>query len=152
MSNYINLIAQLSERLKREIYPDINNIVVLLIEKRVKIHIEIDSMEEFITIGAFITELPPGKFRENILKDALKSNFDEHKNPGILSYMARENVLALHSKFALSGLTIDSLMQSLKHLTKRARLWQDAINEGRTSPSEDIPKGTTQGKKSIFGF
>ena len=126
--------------------------MVLLIEKCVKIHIEADPMEEFIIIGAYIAELPPGKFREAILKDALKSNFNVNKNAGILSYMGRENILTLHTKIALGSLSIDTLMHCLKHLTKRARAWQDAINEGRSSPPEELPKGSSQSKKSIFGF
>ena len=66
--------------------------------------------------------------------------------------MGRENILTLHTKFSLGSLSIDELMHCLKQLTQRARAWQDAINEGRSSPPEDIPKGTTQSKKSIFGF
>lgn len=152
MSTYKNLIAELSLRLKKQIYPNLNNIVVLLIENRVKIHIETDSLGEIVIIGAFITELPPGKFREHILKDALKANYNVKNCPGILSYMGKENILTLHSTFALEALTIETLIQCLKHLTKRARLWQDAIEEGKSSPYEDIPTGSRQSKKSIFGF
>lgn len=152
MANYKSLIAELADRLNNDVQPDLNNIVVLLIEKRVKIQIETDPMEEFLTVGAYVADLPPGKFREHILKDALKANYNIHKNAGILSYMGRENILTLHIKFALGSLEIDTLMDSLKHLTKRARAWQDAIEEGRSSPLEELPKGKTGGKKSIFGF
>jgi hypothetical protein len=149
---YKSLIQQLSDRLKKQIYPNLHNVVVLFIENSVKVHIELDPTEEYLIIGAFIGDLPPGKFREHILKDALKSNFSLQKNKGILSYIGKENTLTVHTKLLLEKTTIDSLMQCLKDLTKRAQSWQEAFEEGKSSPTDEIPKSTHRKKGSIFGF
>ena len=121
MKSYKDLIADLSEKLGIDIYPDLNNVVTLKIEKRVKIHIETDSIEEFLILGAFIEELPPGKFRENILKNALKANYLVNKKPEILSYLGRENTLILHRKFIVGSLNVDELILQIKNITARAK-------------------------------
>jgi D-alanine-D-alanine ligase-like ATP-grasp enzyme len=103
-------------------------------------------------LGATISELPPGKFRENILKDALKANSRINVNPGVLSYLGRENTLILHTKLFIQGTSVDEIIKEMKHLTSRAKKWMDAIDEGRASPDEEIPKKVGLSGKGMFGF
>jgi hypothetical protein len=152
MKSYHELIAKLSERLHMEIYPDLNNVVTLKLEKRVKIQLESDSLDEVFLLGAYITFLPPGKFREHILKGALKANFSINKKPEILSYMTRENTLTLHRKFLLSSLTIDDLIKHIKAIVERAKKWMDAIESGRAFPDDEIEQGTDKSSKAMFGL
>ncbi len=152
MAGFKELIAELSDRLQADIFPDLNNVVTLIVEKRVKFHIEPDSVQEFMILGATIAELPPGKFRENILKDALKANSLININPGILSYAGRENALILHSKLFIQGTSVDEMIKVMKHLTSRAKKWMDAIEEGRSCPDDELPKKTGLSGKGMFGF
>ena len=152
MGSYKDLIADLSERLGIEIYPDLNNVVVLKIEKSVKIHIEADDVEEFLILGAFIDELPPGKFRENILKNGLKANYLVNKNPAILSYLGRENILTLHRRYLIDSIDVEELITQIKAITERAQKWQASIESGHAAPDDEIPSKTDARGKSAFGF
>jgi hypothetical protein len=152
MAGFKELIADLSDRLGADLFPDLNNVVTLIVEKRVKFNIEADSVGEFMILGATISELPPGKFRENILKDALKANSRINVNPGVLSYLGRENTLILHTKLFIQGTSVDEIIKEMKHLTSRAKKWMDAIDEGRASPDEEIPKKVGLSGKGMFGF
>jgi hypothetical protein len=152
MSIFSELMEQLSDTLNMDIFPDVNNVVTLLIEHTIKIQIEPDEMDEFIIIAAMIEELPPGKFREHILRDSLKANYKLDQNPGILSYMYKNNLLMLHLKRPLGSLSVDDLVVHIKELVERAKKWKSAINEGFSAPTDEIPSTTETSKKSIFGF
>ena len=138
MATYSELIEQLSEQLGIEIFPNINNVVVLLIEKTIKIHIEKD-VDDTVIIGSSITDLAPGKFREHILKDALIINSSEYKNRGTLSYMGSENSLFIHQKSPLSNLTANKMVQIIKNICKRSEKWKNTVNEGHSSPLDEMP-------------
>jgi hypothetical protein len=153
MVDFDELIEGLAEALNAPIHPDINSVVTMLVEGKVKVQLEPDKKGDFFLIGAYIGELPPGKFREHILKDALKINFNAGKNLGILSYMGKHNSLMLHRKIHLESLTVDELIKHIKHITVRAKKWQDAMDIGHTSPDDEIPKITdTPGNNKMFGM
>ncbi|MCH9620877.1 MAG: hypothetical protein S4CHLAM20_02850 [Chlamydiia bacterium] len=152
MSVFDELIEELSDRLNMDIYPDTKNVVSLLIEKKVKIQIQPDNFDEWLIIGATIAELPPGKFREHILKDSLKANFLTDRHVGALSYMEKNNALMIHLKLPIGSVKIDTVISNIKALTKRAQKWQKAIDGGHASPSDELPSKEASSNKSIFGF
>ena len=152
MKSYNDLIADLSDKLNMEIYPDLNNVVTMKIDRLIKIQIETDVAEEFLILGAFIAELPPGKFREHILKDALKANYLVNKKPEILAYLGRENSLTLHRKFILGSITVEDLVDYIKSMVDRAKKWHGAIESGKASPDEELPSKTDGSNRSMFGF
>ena len=75
MKSFHDLIAELGEYIGEDLKVDLNMACSLEINNLIKVQIELDSPGEKILLMSLITELPPGKFRENILKDALKANF-----------------------------------------------------------------------------
>ncbi|MCH9617396.1 MAG: hypothetical protein SP4CHLAM5_08480 [Chlamydiia bacterium] len=153
MADFEVLIEELAEMLDAPLYPDINSVVVVLVEGKVKVQLEPDKRGDFFLIGAYIGELPPGKFREHILKDALKVNFNACKNLGILSYTAKHNTLMIHRKIHLEALTVDKLIEAIKHMTCRAKKWQEAMDSGHTSPEDEIPKiGAQKDPGKMFGM
>ena len=147
MATYNELIEQLSDELGIDIFPNINNVVVLLIEKTIKIHIEND-IDDTVIIGTSITDLAPGKFREHILKDALIINSLEYKIRGTLSYMGSENALFIHQKTPLSNMTVEKMVKIIKNICKRSKKWKSAVNEGHASPHDEKPP--TPRKKSTL--
>ena len=152
MAIFDELMENLSDILKRDIIPDPNNVINLVIDQTIKVQIEPDSFDEYIYIAAMIEELPPGKFREHILRDALKANYLADINPGTLSYMYKNNMLMLHQKFPLGSLDALKLIDLVKTLVERAKVWKTAINEGYSAPKEEVPTDDTHAKGSIFGM
>ena len=70
MKSFHDLIAELGEYIGEDLKVDLNMACSLEINNLIKVQIELDSPGEKILLMSLITELPPGKFRENILKDA----------------------------------------------------------------------------------
>lgn len=97
---------------------------------------------------------PPGRFRENILKDALKSNDLLDRNRSILAYLGKENKLILFEYIPAHALTIETLEKHISKIVARAEKWKKAIDSGRTFPDdpEEMPRGQSMRASSPFGF
>lgn len=151
MSKFEDLIAELGERLDMEIFPSQTNVVSLLIENAVKVQIEADKHEEFLTIAAFVLELPPGRFREKVLKGALKANDAIDSLPGTLSYVGSENCLLLFNKLPMEVFTVDNLIECIKQLKNRTLKWKEALNSGHSFPDEDLTRSKPSSAGKMFG-
>lgn len=152
MKNFHDLIAELGEIVGEELTVDFNQACCIEVNQLFKVQIELDSTGETILLMTMISELPPGNFRENILKDSLKANFLAEEKEGVLSYIESENTLVLCHTLYTNVITSETLYNHLLSFVERAKQWHDAIESGRTSPgSLEIPEGS-QKKGSIFGF
>lgn len=154
MQSFTDLMSDLGELLDTEIIPDLNLSCCLVINESLKVQLEMSSTGEEILIGSFIVELPPGRFREEVLKDALKANYKSDVNPGVLSYVKNHNALTLFQSIQAHGISADIIYKYLSLFAERAKGWKDAINNGKTHPidSGEVPKGRDGERSSLFGF
>ncbi len=152
MKNFHDLIAELGEFIGEELTVDLNQACFLEINNNLKVQIELDPPGEKILLMSKIIELPPGKFRENILRDGLKANFLAEEKEGILSYLERQNTLVLCHDLYTHSITMNILHEHLIKFIERATKWFTAIEAGRSSPDiGEIPE-ITEKKGSLFGF
>jgi hypothetical protein len=110
------------------------------LSEKIQIQIEPDKKGERIIIAAFISELSPGKFRENVLKEALKANahFIALGNPGgILGFSAKHNnQLSCHTFVPTEECTSEKLLASLSYLAEYSLSWAEALRSGQQAPAE----------------
>lgn len=152
MINFHDLIHELGEFIGEDLTVDLNQSCCIEVNQILKIQLELDPPGEKILLMSKIVELPPGKFRENILRDALKANFLAEEKVGILSYLERQNTLVLCQDLYMHSITRDILHAHLMKFIERALKWLAAIEAGRSSPdSGEIPERTEK-KGSILGF
>jgi Tir chaperone protein (CesT) family len=152
MKNFHDLIHELGDFLGEELSVDLNQTCFLEINELIKVQIELDSAGEKILLLSKIIELPPGRFRENVLKDGLKANFLAEEKSGILSYLERQNQLVIFEDINTHSITMEILYQHLLKFIERAIKWATSIEAGRSSPDAgEIPEGSTK-KGSPFGF
>ena len=152
MKSFHDLIAELGEYIGEDLKVDLNMACSLEINNLIKVQIELDSPGEKILLMSLITELPPGKFRENILKDALKANFLAEEKEGTLAYLQKENSLVLFYEIFTRSITRDILYEHLMKFIKRVTDWNTAIESGQSAPHiGEIPESTEK-KGNIFGF
>ncbi len=152
MKNFHDLIHELGEYIGEDLKVDLNMACCLEINNLFKVQIELDSPGEKILLMTLITELPPGKFRENILKDALKANFLAEEKEGTLAYLEKENSLVLFYEIFTSAITREILYEHLMKFIKRATDWHSAIESGRSAPDSGEIPDSTEKKGNIFGF
>jgi hypothetical protein len=151
MKNFYDLISELGNLLGEELEPENNQACCLTINQKIKVQIEVSKNEESILLISLISELPPGKFRETVLKDSLKANFYAEEKAGILSYVLRENSLVLFQNINAHALDAEKLKEALLVFSDRALKWLNSIESGALAPDGEIPESSEK-KGSIFGF
>jgi hypothetical protein len=138
MTPFEELIQQLGATLGVPLHIDAHGACCLQVNEKIAVQIEPESRGENVVIAAFISHLNPGKYREEVLKEALKANahFIRTGNIGaILSFCGHRNQLACHTYVPANDITTEKLLTSLTYLTETAISWLDALQSGQTAPA-----------------
>lgn len=136
ISQFEELLQELGRVFELELHIDRQHACSIQIRPHLVIQLQLDSSQESLWIFSKVAETPPGKFRENILKEALKSNGLPDPRPGIFGYVFALNHLALFQKYPLSILNGASLSGIIGAFLEMAESWEDAIRSGQSAPIE----------------
>jgi hypothetical protein len=129
------LIADLAMAMKINLHVDRNSACAIRVHQKLTVQLQIDLAQENLLIASFISTLPPGKFCENVLSEALKANHLPDPRTGILSYLPGQNRLTLHQYYPISILDGKKLAMYVAGFIDYAELWRDALERSQTSPA-----------------
>ena len=133
-----DVIKTLEESLDTELFLDGKKTCNILINDKITIQIELDKNTHSVVLGSPIFELPPGKFKEIVLKNALKSNFGKEKEIGILTFVPKSSVLYLYDFLPLDFLGTEQIYPFFFNFIQKAILWKENLKNNRT-PYSSIP-------------
>lgn len=148
IDRFREILNQLSILLGTPLDPDRRGACKLNVHQTLHVQIEYQAEKNRLVFLSFICEVPPGRFRENVLKDALKSNHPRPKS-GTLAFSEKKNELALFEFISLELITGQKLLEQLNAFIEKATLWQQAIGNANTSTLVPQPKFPGPG---IFGL
>ena len=132
MDPFAQLLNDLSLLLDTHLSPDKRGACKLNIEDTLHVQLEPDATREKLLFFCFLSEVAPGKFRENVLRDALKTNAYP-STPGTLAFSERNNQLVLFANLNFSSLTAKKALDFLHLFMAKAQDWKQAITTGQTS-------------------
>ncbi len=129
IDRFEELLRDLGAEYSVSLHPDKRGICKLSINEVMNVQIEYNPDQNTLLMATFICDLPPGKFRENVLKAALKTN---HLYPekAVLSYSEKNNQLALFHTIPITSLTGKKLSDLLEQFIKKADEWRVAVDTG----------------------
>lgn len=130
MDRFAILLDDLGTLIDVPLHPDHHRACILLINNQLHVHITEEENKDRLMIAAFVSEVPPGKFRENILKEALKEN-NLFPRLGTFSYSDRNNQLALVSYIPLAGLRGDNFADFLEKFFEKSFSWKTGVETGQ---------------------
>lgn len=130
---FSELLSQLGKVFHLSLHPDKSNACSIKIPP-VTIQLQLDSTQERMFLFSKIIEIPPGKFRENVLRDALKANGLPDPRPGVLAFIASTNHLALYQRYPLEILNGERLAAFFGSFFEMAESWHKTIQNGQSSP------------------
>jgi hypothetical protein len=148
MDRFEEILKELGRIIDVPLHPDKNRLCKLNVSNALHVQIESDENKERILIASFICDIPAGKFRENILKDALKANY-LYPRIGTLAYSERNNRLTLFEYAPYSNLNGEKFADILAQFIERANSWRIAIERGQTAPQTEI---IGKPDRSVFGI
>lgn len=126
------VLSSLGQQLKITLHPDKHGVCKLNIRNLFSVQLEYEPSRDRIVFASFLCDVPPGKLRENILRDALKANFP-FPEMGSLGYCERNNKLALFLYIPLNRLTGEKCAAILNAFIAKATAWKEAVTLGQTN-------------------
>ena len=142
MDRFQELVWDLGEIIEVPLHVDSNHACQLILDDHLQLQMEMDSHEERLLVSSLISEIPPGKFRENVLKDALKVN-STYQIFGSFSYIENKNHLVLHKYLQTEHLSGEKLAKFLLLFIDEVEEWYKALLNNTSSPSKYNHHSTT---------
>lgn len=133
MDRFSQILYDLGKEMNTDLYPDQHRLCQLNWQDQLHIQLEYEEAKERLLIGTFLCDVPPGKFREKIFREALKSNA-AFPRIGTLAYSDRNNKLTLFEYVYADNLRSDKLFQLLQQFINKAHQWKEAIEKNRPLP------------------
>ncbi|MBS4169081.1 CesT family type III secretion system chaperone [Parachlamydia sp. AcF125] len=128
------LLAEVGKELHiGDLYADRNHSCLIKFKEGVSIQIERDAPGERLIVGTSIGSIPPSKFRENVFREALKSNGLPEPRIGTFAYSKQSDQLILFGTLPMQDLTGEKIIAFLMPFKEKAILWKNAVERG------DIP-------------
>ncbi|MEX1012382.1 MAG: CesT family type III secretion system chaperone [Waddliaceae bacterium] len=128
---YEALLTELSEALEIEkLIPDENNSCLIRFKNGLEIQIEPQVNGESLVISAPLGEVPPGKYREDVFREALKANATPYPRQGTFGYSLDTNQLILFKLMPFKDLTGDKVAAYLNPFMEKAIKWREMLEKG----------------------
>lgn len=130
---YGELLQELGKIIKIDnLHPDKNNSCQIKYKSGITVSIEIDKNEENIVIGCDIAEVPPGRYRENVFREALKANGMPYPRIGTFAYSKQTSHLIFFHSLPLKDISAAKIADALGLFNEKAIQWKQAIDRGET--------------------
>ena len=128
------LIEELAAATKMKLAPDSHGSVMIRYKDKLRVYIEPDVLGE--TVSLLIEIGPPGegKYRETILREALRANGQPFPRLGTFSYGQKKESLLIFETVPIEDLTGARLSELITQLADKARVWRDSVARGETPP------------------
>ncbi len=127
------LIENLGKALGIALKVDRKGHCILLVEEKIKIQIEKEQRGEGYLLGAMLGSLPPGKYREEVLKNSLKEN---HFYPkvGSLAYNVHNDQLVLFHFVKEKHVSANAFSEIFSSFAAKALSWKQALEKNEARP------------------
>jgi hypothetical protein len=134
-TKFEELLKNLGDELAISLKPDDLNACTLKIDDSFLVQLKIDKTQTYLFICSFITELPPGKFRENVFTKTLIAN-NKIPRVGSFAFNDHDSNLVLFEYLPLETLNTQNLKNTLAQFTEKGITWKEAIESGLAAPLE----------------
>lgn len=149
---YVELLELAGKHFSCELEPDPNNTCLLSVDGEVEVQLEMDPTQDFFVMGTKIGELPPGKFREEVLKEALIANNRPYPRNGNLAYSRKLNCLVMYEMFEIKHFPLEVIISVLTLFIENAKKWKRALSAGQTTPYTQADQDASKGNGKMFGL
>jgi hypothetical protein len=139
IDRFDEILHSLGEEFGLPLHSDRNHACAIQVKQGLIVQLESDSAQEKLLIASQIVEVPPGKFRENVLKEALKQNALPDPRIGTFAYIGKINQLVLFQYYPFDILSAQRLAGLLGPFIQTAEKWREAISSGNTAPQSEAP-------------
>jgi len=117
-----------------------------------EVQLELDNEGDAIVVSIVLGKVPSGRYREDILEQALRSNGFPPPYFGLIGYSQDADILVLHRKFHASKLSKKTIMDSLPPFIQMADEWVRALNSSSVPIASKPDPSTAPNMLEILGI
>ena len=148
---FSSILAEIGQALGvSNLHPDQTNSCLIKFPSGVSIQINMDGRGEALIIGSELGIVQPGRYRENVFREALKANGMPPPLNGILAFSKKADKLILFEKVPIKDFHIEIIRMMMPDFLEKAKTWRDALARG------DVPAGANASSSSsssgMFGL
>lgn len=129
--------------------PDDNNSCLIHLVSGVTIQIEMDRYG-MILFGSRLGAVLMGRYRDNLVRQALKSNEATLPSSGVIGFSIKSNQFILFAKLNPLSLNANQIASALPPFIAKATLWKGAIEKGEIP--EITPTKASNESSGMFGL
>ncbi len=149
-----SLLLELGEILKIEdLRLDDVGTCLIKFDTGLLVNIEPYRKGEFMLIVTKLGQIPRGRYREDVFREALKSNgksnVGEH---GIFAFGEQSNQLILFGLLSLKDLNGERIAAFLQPFMEKALLWKSTIESGNVPLADTMRTTRVSGPMGMFGM
>lgn len=145
------LLQEMGKALKiPKLEPDRNNSCLIKFPNGTELQLELDGSGFFLTIGCDLGSVSPGRYRENVFREALISNGLPHPRHGDFAYSRQSDHLVLFENLSIKDLNGEKIADEVKPFLEKASSWRESISRGEI-PSH-LPSLSTSRGSGMFGL
>lgn len=144
-----SLLRELGEKIQLPLESSSNNNLSLKLKDN-EVVLQKDSKQPFLIISFEIAEIPIGRYRENLLREALKFNALNQLHAGVFAFSKKEQKLILFEMLPFSDISADQVFSIMQLLSEKVTVWKEALNRGNI-PMID-PSSQARSGGGIFGI
>jgi len=131
-----------------QLEPDPNDSCLITLGTGLTLQIELDRYG-LILIGCRLGTVLMGRYRDNLIRAALKSNESTLPSTGILGFSQKSNQFILFIKLNPHFVSIHQILALLPPYLTKAKLWSEAIAKGEVPTTAPIGSSKPSG---LFGL
>lgn len=144
---YGTLLEELGRAMQiPDLHPDRNNACQIRLKNGLQIQVEINPKNNMLLLGCDLGDIPQGRYRVDLFREALKANGMPYPQHGILSYSNKTDHLILYEFLSLQDLTGDKIADALTPFTEKALIWKNAM------ANNEVPVVTFAGSRPSMGM
>jgi hypothetical protein len=144
------LIEELSISLKIKLVPDSHGACKILFKDKLAVYMEPDISGEALQMVIDIGKPGEGRFRENLLREALRANGLPFPRYGMFCYGQKGDTLLLFDSLPMEDLNGTRLADVIEQLSNKARVWRESIAHGEIPPFQSGKQGSRS--EGVFGL
>lgn len=152
--NFATILDDLGKIMNMRLAPDSHGACQIKSSTGLMVHMEPDSAGERLMIISDLGVPTPGRYRENLFREALKANGLPMPRQGVFSYSKKKDSLVLFDSLFLNELTGQKVADFLTTFMQKADLWRQAIPKGEV-PSftgNELSFGAQPSGSGMFGL
>ncbi len=145
-----SLLQELSASLNtNQLYPDEHDSCLLMLDETLKVQLEVDPSGQSLVIGIDLGPVVAGKYRFNVLREALKANDQSEPKTGTLAFAENTQHLILFETLPIKNLKGETVSILVIKLKEKALIWMQALSKSEVPVISDL---STSGKSGMFGL